>query len=152
MRFNIKTLLFLLLTVLTVSSLTSISFAQEDGDKELTIKEQSSKSRGGEADENVKQGKPTNDPSMTTERADEKTRASNTKIVVQNYTGWYVDVYNDGYYEGTIGPYQDGYFYDFGDVINLYAKAVFDDGTYIYWGPKYVDNDDYYTYTWQLTY
>jgi len=149
MRFKISFLSIVFLAAVSMVALnTTVTYAQE---KDKVVTDNASKSRGSGEDENVKDAKAHNNPDIMGQDM-EKTRTATTKVIVKNKTGWYVDVYNDGYFQGTISPYGDGYFYDYGDSIKLYAKAVFDDGSYYYWGPKYVSNDEYYSYTWTLKY
>jgi len=149
MRFKISFLSIVFLAVLSLVALNTTSIYAQGKEKMATDK--ATKSRGSGEDENVKMAKPHNDPDMYGKEK-EKSRTATTKIVVTNNTDWYVDVYNDGNYQGTVSPWGQGYFYDYGDRIQLYAKAVFDDGSYYYWGPKSISNDEYYSYTWTLTY
>ena len=149
MRFKISFLSILFLAAISMVALnTTVTYAQE---KEKTVTDKATKSRGGGEDENIKMAKPHNNPDLYGKER-EKTRTATTKVIVKNKTGWYIDVYNDGNYQGTVSPYGDAYFYDYGDIIQLYAKAVFDDGSYYYWGPKSISNDQYYSYTWSLSY
>lgn len=62
------------------------------------------KSRG--ENPNIKSGVPTNDDNPMAEP--EKERGSLCMIDFNNYTGYYVEIYVNGYYMGTVAPW--GYF------------------------------------------
>lgn len=69
-------------------------------------------------------------------------------VVVDNWTGYYIDIYVNGNYRGTVSPYDKRVTWAIPGTNTLYAKAVFDDGSYLYWGPKVTYTG--YTYTWKL--
>jgi hypothetical protein len=70
-------------------------------------------------------------------------------IIVDNYTGYAIDIYVDGDYRGTVGAYDKRVTWAVPGNTRLYAKAEFNDGTYIYWGPTVTYTG--YEYTWKLT-
>jgi len=70
------------------------------------------------------------------------------EVTLKNYTSWYIDIYIDGYYQGTIGPWEDRYTYTGTGTTKLYAKAEMNDGSYLYWGPQSFYCD--YRYTWKF--
>ena len=95
--------------------------------------------------------KPTNEKNPKPEK---KTRgdvygSDYSDIIVDNYTGYSIDIYVDGSFRGTIAPYDKKVTWAVPGNTRLYAKATFDDGSYLYWGP----NTTYtgYEYTWSLT-
>jgi hypothetical protein len=69
-------------------------------------------------------------------------------IIVDNYTGYSIDIYVDGSFRGTIAPYDKKVTWAVPGNTRLYAKAVFNDGSYIYWGPTVTYTG--YEYTWRL--
>jgi len=69
-------------------------------------------------------------------------------IVVDNYTGYYIDIYVDGSYRGTLAPWDKKVTWAIPGSTTLYAKAVFDDGSYKYWGPTTAQTG--YEYKWNL--
>jgi len=69
-------------------------------------------------------------------------------VIIDNWTGYYVDIYVNGNYRGTVSPYDKRVTWAIPGQNTLYAKAVFDDGSYIYWGPKTTSTG--YEYTWKL--
>ncbi|HUR65414.1 MAG TPA: hypothetical protein VMZ03_03615 [Chitinophagaceae bacterium] len=69
-------------------------------------------------------------------------------VVVDNWTGYYIDIYVNGNYRGTVSPYDKRVTWAIPGTNTLYAKAVFNDGSYLYWGPKVTYTG--YSYTWKL--
>lgn len=138
--------------------ISNFTYAQDYKGGNQTVETKASKSRGAGEDENIKTDVRVNTKDAADKmlapfaKGGDKTRAANTKVIVENWTPYYVDIYNDGYYQGTIGPWDDSYFWDYGDTIELYGVAKFDDGSQLTWGPHYVDNNLYYSYTWKLSY
>lgn len=74
--------------------------------------------------------------------------ADYSDVVVDNWTGYYIDIYVNGNYRGTVSPYDKRVTWAIPGTNSLYAKAVFDDGSYLYWGPKVTYTG--YQYTWRL--
>jgi hypothetical protein len=74
--------------------------------------------------------------------------ADYSDVVVDNWTGYYVDIYVNGNYRGTISPYDKKVTWAIPGTNTLYAKATFNDGSYLYWGPKVTYTG--YQYTWKL--
>lgn len=52
-----------------------------------------------------------------------------------NYTGWRINVYVDGFLEGGVGPWGDGCVTVSSGSTRLYAVAEFSDGSRVWWGP-----------------
>jgi hypothetical protein len=69
-------------------------------------------------------------------------------VIIDNWSGYYVDIYVNGNYRGTVAPYDKRVTWAIPGTNTLYAKALFDDGSYIYWGPKTTATG--YEYTWKL--
>ncbi len=70
-------------------------------------------------------------------------------IIIDNYTSYSIDIYVDGSFRGTIASYDKKVTWAIPGNNRLYAKAVFSDGSYIYWGPTITYTG--YEYTWTLT-
>jgi hypothetical protein len=70
--------------------------------------------------------------------------------VLDNSTPWYIDVYVDGSFRGTMGPWDDAQAYAIAGNTRLYARAEFDDGSVRTWGPNVVFVGRGETYTWRL--
>ena len=65
-----------------------------------------------------------------------KTRGEVCKLHVNNVCSLFVQIYVDGIYAGTIGPYGDLFPLVYSGPHKLYAVAKFDDGTASTWGPN----------------
>lgn len=97
-------------------------------------------SKGG--DSNIKTRRAPNSANHTKKAPPTKggpaTKGSWGKLTVKNYTGYIIDIYVDDDYSGTVDDYGDAEG-DFSTGYHtLYARADFDDGTYLYWGPESV--------------
>jgi hypothetical protein len=93
--------------------------------KEIDVKSQT-----GRGDEKMKP-RPPNDPNA--KEAAPRTRAGVCEVHVDNRTRWYIDVYIDGNFRGTVGPSGDGYALAISGPTRVYGRADFTDGTYKYW-------------------
>jgi hypothetical protein len=100
------------------------------------------KSRGTGADENVKDDSDKNtkadDRPAPPEKGGEKSRGGLARLHIDNRSKWFLRIYTQRSYDGTISPWGDGYvnFRGAPGTVTLYVKAVFDDGTFFSWGPK----------------
>lgn len=111
------------------------------------------KGRGGASDENIKQDRQPNDsskpaPAPPNKGGERSKGQSSCMVVVDNRTGFYVDIYVDGTFRGTVGPWGDSYCYTGAGSTRLYGVATFGDGSRLTWGPSTVTC--YGRYTWQL--
>jgi hypothetical protein len=76
-----------------------------------------------------------------------KTRDVTGWLDVDNWTAWYVDIYTNGSFRGTVPPWGDLYVWtNAGD--QLYARADFSDGTWKYWGPQAAWNGQAFWRLW----
>lgn len=150
--------LFLVATFLG-SMLSGTTVAQTSGKKAGAAKGKVEKVHaqkgkgGGGADENIKNDSDANDPDKQMpapgNKSGEKSKGqSSCAVVVDNRTGWYVRIYVDGIFRGTIAPWGDAYCYTGAGGTKLYAVATFTDGSRFSWGPGIVTC--YGSYTWQL--
>mgnify|MGYP003573930785 CR=1 FL=1 len=143
--------LILLLVVMFSGFLFVSSYAQDikSAKKEakvLEVKGQAAEKTRG-VSPYIKTPKPTSDEVVVPKPdKDEKARADYCKVIVDNWTGFAIDVYVDGTYAGTVSAWSDGYTWAIEGKTQLYAESV---GGTTYWGPTYVDC--YYEHTWKLT-
>jgi hypothetical protein len=98
-------------------------------------------SRGGESDPNIKQGKETNDPGNQMEAPPSKGGAISRgggycEVQFDNRTRWYIKLFVDGSYRGTLSPFGDAVVFVQPGSTSVYARADFDDGTFYRWGPS----------------
>ena len=108
---------------------------------------------GGGADANIKNDSDANDadkqmPAPGNKGGEKSKGQSSCAVIVDNRTGWYVRIYVDGTYRGTIAPWGDSYCYTGAGGTQLYGVATFTSGERFTWGPGVVSC--YGSYTWQL--
>lgn len=159
-RFAIAGLVtFAFLTVTSLSTSFNSAAAGQTAKKGATQskgkvgKVHAEKGRGGGTDENIKSDSDANDPGKQMpapgNKGGEKSKgAGDCAVIVDNRTGWYVRIFVDGTYRGTIAPWGDAYCYTGAGSTRLYAVATFTDGGRFTWGPGIVTC--YGRYTWQL--
>ena len=71
-------------------------------------------------------------------------------VDVDNWTGYWIDIYVDGDYSGTVNPWGEGITHAIAGGTRLYGKATLDNGSSYTWGPMNVDCPAYGVYTWSL--
>jgi len=57
-------------------------------------------------------------------------------VTFDNWTGYYIDCYINGTYQGYVAPYGKGSITVSGGDNKVYAVATFDDGSKLTWGPE----------------
>ncbi len=141
-----KKIAVLLLFVFTGFLFNSVN-AQDTKKEAKVVEVKSAKieaSRG--ASPHIKTPKPTTDKVAPKPKKDEGTRGDYCKVIVDNWTGYAIDIYVDGEWEGSVAAWSDGYTWAIEGKTQLYGESV---GGTQYWGPTYVDC--YYEHTWKLT-
>jgi hypothetical protein len=98
------------------------------------------RSRGAGADENIKKDSPVNDAKAQVQappdKGGAKSRGMLCRFHVDNRTQWKIQIFVNGQLDGLVGPYGDAYgTYTEGNML-LYARALFDDGSVLTWGPR----------------
>lgn len=146
---NAVVLLFLVLAIVVPGSLSRVQ-GQKTKPKVIELKAQKPTTRG--EDPNIKNDKETNDPNSELAAPEQKGGAKTRgggycEVRFDNRTKFFVKLYVDGAYRGTISPYGDGVAYTGAGTTRVYARAVFDSGDYLYWGPN-----DYSCYSGQYVY
>jgi hypothetical protein len=126
----------------------SVSAQQKSGKKKKTIE---TKAISTPSNEVAALKKPANEKNPKPEK---KTRggvygSDYSDIIIDNYTGYSIDIYVDGSFRGTIAPYDKKVTWAVPGNTRLYGKTTFDDGSYLHWGPSTTYTG--YEYTWQLT-
>ncbi len=113
------------------------------------------KGRGTGPDTNIKNDQDKNDPNSPrpapANKGGEKAKGAGPatcQVKFDNSTGYYIRVYVDGTYRGTMDPWGDYSLYTGSGSTDLYAVAVFTDGTRLTWGPKAVSCSG--LYSWRL--
>jgi hypothetical protein len=144
-------------------ALTSLAYAQAGGGQRAqsgtTVETKGVVSRGAAAqDPNIKTPRSTNKAAQKPAPPNKGGSQPTTRgvavctVVVDNWTGYWIDIYVDSDYSGTVNPWGDGYTYAIAGGTRLYGKATLDNGSTITWGPRNVDCPPNGTYTWKLTY
>ncbi len=163
MKFKINPILQIAMAfVLVLLVGIGYTYAQDDAMKKndaaptkQVIKAAAQSSRGGGADPNIKSdAKPVNDPNAKTPPPPEKSGqrgARGCSVDVNNMTAWYVDIYSNGVYVGTVGPWGNGWTYPPAVGSAVYGRANFTDGSWKYWGPRQFVCAQGGIYSWQLT-
>jgi hypothetical protein len=131
-------LLFLVLAIVMTGNLTTAQ-AQKSKQKVIELKATKPTTRG--EDPNVKNDTETNDPNSQLaapeQKGGAKTRGGGScEVRFDNRTKWFVKLYVDGSYRGTISPYGDGVAYTGAGPTKVYGRAEFNNGDYLYWGPN----------------
>ena len=112
-------------------------------------------SRG--VDENIKSDSAINDrdnlPLAPMSKGGDKSRGAGfyTTVIVDNHTPYWIKIYEEGDYKGTVAPWGMIYFEEWGEITTLYGRADFDDGSYDYWGSSQYNIANSSTFTWSLT-
>jgi hypothetical protein len=148
-----RTTCYGLLLAACTALLTALpAYAQQAPSKKAETAAARSRGAAG-ADENIKaqrapnaQGAPVAAPAS---KGGERTRGNVSIVHLDNWTGYYIDLYIDGNYCATSGPWGDAYCYVPSGSVRMYGKAPFTDGSFLSWGPRteYVDG----TFDWKLT-
>jgi len=142
----------LLFAVLLISP-TQSALAQTKGKSEaakgkhhkvIVLKATKLSTRGEGADPNIKEDKQTNDPNAKTpapvQKGGPRTRGGGAcEVRFDNRTNLFIKLYVDGIYRGTVSPFGDGVVYTGAGETRVYARAEFDDGSSLYWGPSNYD-------------
>jgi hypothetical protein len=108
-----------------------------------------------DADPNVTGEEATNSRSSKVTAPPEKggpaTRAIGVCAVhVDNATPWKIKSYVDGTYRGLVDSFGDGYTYTISGGTRLYARAEFDNGEVLTWGPSIVSCPSGSVFHWRL--
>ena len=140
----------MLCTLLAVLSAPHSVFGQQKSHKKKQTIE--TKALSSPSDEVTSLKRPENEknPQPQAKTRGDVYGSSYSDIIVNNYTGYSIDIYVDGSFRGTIAPYDKKVTWAVPGNTRLYAKAVFNDGSYTYWGPTVTYTG--YEYTWKLTY
>jgi len=153
MRFSRTLLTMVALSAVVVSLNSETVGAQQPRQKSESTKATTSRSRG--ADPNIKKQRGRNSamkeaPAPANKGAGRARGAAIARVLVDNSTPWYIDIYVDGSYRGTIEPWGDAYANALAGETHVYARAEFDNGTVKTWGPKVVFIDNGEVFSWQL--
>ena len=112
------------------------------------------KAAAGAPDKNVKRKTEKNDPRKKIpappEKGGPKARGVTCRISVDNWTGYKVQLFIDGDYSGLIIPWGELATSAITGRTTVYARAEFEDTSYVTFGPVTIDCQDGRTYAWKL--
>jgi len=126
------------------------AMVNEQKKEEKQVDNQSARGEG-KSDENVQTPKAKNDPQASNQAPENRGDVYGSDycdVKLRNYTGYYIDIYVDGSFRGTLGPWEDRVSWAIPGKTKLYGRADFDDGSWLYWGP--IEAECSYEYTWNL--
>ncbi len=158
MKFKLMAVLFFAAAMFIISPLQATDvFAQKPTVKDKTKTKPKTSSQKKEVVE-LKSNKGTatgEDPNITTgdlpntmnspktppaSKGGNSKGAAGCKVIFDNYTNYRIKLYVNGAFRGTLGGYDDAYLYVTPSRNTVvYARADFDDGSYLYWGPTTYD-------------
>jgi len=118
------------------NSNTNTNSAAPQKPKGTSRSDKAKKGEAGGTDTNIKTARSANSPSAEQAapqaKGGPKSRATACRFHVDNRTPFTIDIYTDGDFRGSVGPWDDVYGYvEYGAA--LYARADFADGTFLYW-------------------
>lgn len=147
------------LVVLAVSvalspvQMVSETEAQNKSDRQKKSEKVTDKgTKGTGEDKNVTQTRGKNSADKTQKSTTKGSGQKTCNIDLNNKTQWVIDIYIDGKYRGTMDEYSSNYTTTGSGATRLYARAEFDDGSYLYWGPREItcgsnSKDGYFEWT-----
>jgi hypothetical protein len=117
--------------------------------------DKATKGRGG-ADPNIKAESATNTPGQEPAAPPKKGGAQGRGIFdcwvdYDNNTPWYIQVYADGNFRGTVGPWGNLTVNVGAGITKVYGRATFTDGTVLTWGPQTFNCASNGVVPWHLT-
>lgn len=137
------------IAMFTTTTLLAVAFICTSGKASAQTKEEPIElkaqagmtTRGTKTDKNIKvdekpnkAGESANPPAG--KAGTRSSAAAGCRVELDNSTGWFIKVYVDGVFRGTMGKWDDSYLTVLPGETTVYARADFDDGSYKYWGPK----------------
>lgn len=112
-----RTKLIWLLSLLLLLTTFTATQAQNKPRKDVTVEGQAvTKTRG--ANPNIKNDEPTIDKPVPRPAA---TRGALCKVHFDNYTGYYIKIYVDGDFKGTLAPWDDGWVTVYSGYTRIYC-------------------------------
>ena len=139
------TLILALATIFVAGTITS-TVAQTKQKK--TIETVAKEKKAGEKIIDITKAKGTNvqgQPATEDKSKGDVYGADYCDVTIDNWTGYYLDIYIDGSYRGTVAPYDKRVTWAIPGSTKLYAEAQ---GTTYYWGPYTFDCS--WEYSWKL--
>lgn len=134
-----KVLLFAA-TTLVFAAMTLTTNAQKEARKRIDLKATEVTSRG--ANPNIKGDRPTTDAPA----ASRGNGSYTCWVYLHNYTAYSIDIYVDGYWEGTLGAWADSYVSTGSGYTTMYGLSVGKTREWNFSGADCYGSYDYYFY------
>jgi hypothetical protein len=154
---NLGSKLFLLLfATIFALILAAPALAQSDSEKSKTTVTKGQKA-APDADKYIKDKSPDNDPKKSVPAPSAKGGGSRgagpwpCQVHIDNRTGWRIQIYVDGQYDGLLSSWGDGFVNTGSGVTTFFAVATFTDGSRLTWGQWVFNCPAQGVYTWSLT-
>jgi hypothetical protein len=148
-RLSVVCLLTALAAVLAASS--SPATARAAGGSQRVRREVKKAAAARDSDRNIKIDRQATPTSVRTQgpqaRGGARTRGAWGQVHVESHSGYFLDIYVDGDYAGTVGPYADLTAWATAGGHTLYGRAFGADWS---WGPWQFTVPAGATYTWRL--
>lgn len=135
-----KKVLFSLLALAVLVFAYNPTKAQGDERKKIELKSADVTTRG--ANPNIKEDRPTTDDVKSSRGSGSGT----CYVYLHNYTGYSIDIYVDGYWEGTLGKYDDAWVTTGSGYTSLYGVSVGRTKEWKFSGAYCYGSYDYYFY------
>ena len=148
MKKTIQNIVMLCTLLAFLFAQNSVSGQQKSHKKKQTIQTKSSSSPSDEVTA-LKRPENEKNPAPEAKSRGDVYGSSYSDIIVNNYTGYSIDIYVNGSFRGTIAAYDKRVTWAVPGNTRLYGKAYFADGSYLYWGPTVTYTG--YEYNWKLT-
>ncbi len=151
-----RLVMFFLASLVAVILMATPAFAQTSSDKSKTTVTKGQKG-ATDVDKKIKDKSPDNDPKKVVPAPEGKggtTRGAGPwpcQVHIDNHTGWKIQVFVDGYYDGLLAPWGDGYVNTGNGTTTFFAVASFTDGSRITWGEWVFNCPAGGVFTWRLT-
>lgn len=134
-----KKTVLIALVALFVTALSFNANAQGGGRNKVELKGQDVTTRG--ANPEVKADRPTSDAA-----APRGSGSETCYVYLHNYTSYSIDIYVDGYWEGTLGAYDDAYVSTGSGYTTMYGWSVGRTREWKFSGASCYGSRDYYFY------
>lgn len=110
---------------------------KQDGDKKKAEQIELKSAKGtGTTDANITQKRGMNSMNKKDKGMTRGTGQKTCTVYLTNNTDYEIDIYIDGKYRGTTGESGTTYATTGSGSTRVYARADFEDGSYLYWGPS----------------
>lgn len=137
------TMLSLFVTLVTSSNVFAQSAGSTNAPGRTNVESTGAEVKARGANPNIKGDRPTSDAANTNSRG---SGSSTCWVYLHNYTAYSIDIYVDGYWEGTLGAYDDSYLSTGSGYTTMYGLSVGKTREWNFSGVSCYGSHDYYFY------